>query len=151
MADNNYRAMMEQACENGGLLDGLLAAEAADGYVTEAAIRAAAEVFGLTPAAVYDTVSFYGMLDLTPNCTHKVLLCRGAACHVDGGDRVRAALEEYLGISMGQSTAERSCSLDYMGCQGRCGDGPVLMIDGTTYERVTAEKAVDLLKKGGIR
>lgn len=151
MADNNYRAMMEQARENGGLLDGLLAAEAMDGYVSEAAIRAAAEVFDLTPASVYDTVSFYGMLDLAPKCTHEVMLCRGAACHVDGADHVRETLEKYLGISMGESTADHSCSLKYMGCQGLCGDGPVLMIDGTTYERVTAEKAVALLKKGGIQ
>ncbi len=151
MADNNYHEMMEQAHQNGGLLDGLLAAEAADGYVTEAAIREAAAVFGMTPAAVYDTVSFYGMLDLTPKCAHEVRLCRGASCHVDGGDNVRAALEKYLGIAMGEATPERGCSLDYMACQGRCGDGPVVMIDGKTYDKVTAEGVAALLKEGGIR
>ncbi len=151
MTDNKYRSMMEEAHQCGGLLDGLLAAEAADGYVTEAAVREAADVFGMTPATVYDTVSFYGMLDLEPKCDHEVRLCMGAACHVDGGDSVRVALERYLGIAMGETTQERSCSLNYMACQGRCGDGPVVMIDGKTYEKVTDESVVILLKEGGIQ
>lgn len=142
---------MEQAHQSGGLLDGLLAAEMADGYVTEEALRAAAQVFEMPLAAVYDTASFYEMLDLAPKCPHEVRLCRGAACHVDGGGSVRATLERYLGIAMSESTADGSCRLDYMACQGRCGDGPVVMIDGEIYEKVTAEGVIALLKKGGIR
>lgn len=149
--DKKYRAMMEQAHKEGGLLDGLLAAETVDGYVTEEAMYEAAEVFGMTPAAVYDAASFYGMLNLSPKCAHEVRVCRGGSCHVDGAEQIRTALEEYLGISMGESTPGRSCKLDYMACQGQCGEGPVVMIDGEMYLKQTAEQVIETLKKGGIR
>lgn len=149
--ENQYLAMMEQAHQGGGLLDGLLAAESADGYVTEEAIRTAAAVFGMSPAEVYDTATFYGMLHLSPRCAHEIRLCRGGSCHVDGADNIRAALEEYLGIRMGEAAPDRSCDLDYMACQGQCGDGPAVMIDGELYTKQTAEKVIARLKEGGIR
>lgn len=149
--DSKYHSMMEKAFLTGGLLDALLEAEAADGYVTEDAIRAAADIFAMPAAAVYDTVSFYGMLHSAPKCTHEIRVCRGASCHVDDAESIRLALERYLGITMGEATPGRSCDLDYMACQGRCGDGPVISIDGELYTRQTAESVVELLKKGGIQ
>lgn len=146
-----YRAILKKAHKDGGLLDGLLAVQELDGHLTEEAMRQAAEVFGMTPAAVYDAASFYGMLDLSPKCTHEIRLCRGGSCHVDNADGVRAALEQYLGIVMGEATPSRSCDLDYMACQGQCGEGPVVMIDGELHLRQTAETVIDILKKGGIR
>lgn len=149
--ENKYLPMMEKARAEGGLLDGLLAAQQADGYLTEDALHAAAAAFGMTPAAVYDAASFYGMLDLVPKCAHEVRLCRGGSCHVDGAEAVRSALENYLGIPMGSAAADRSCDLDYMACQGQCGEGPVVMVDGRLYLAQTPESVIEVLKKGGVR
>lgn len=146
-----YRTILNKAHEDGGLLDGLLALRRLDGHLTEEAMRQAAEVFGMTPAAVYDAASFYGMLNLSPKCTHEIQVCRGGSCHVDGAENICAALEDHLGIKMGETTPERSCSLDYMACQGQCGEGPVVMIDGILYLRQTTESVMEALKKGGIR
>lgn len=148
--ENKYFAMMKKISGDGGVLDALLAAQAQDGYVTEEAISAAAQVFGKTSAAVYDTASFYGMLDLIPRCTHQVRLCRGGSCHVDGADAIRVALEQYFGVEMGQATPSRSCDIGYIGCQGQCGEGPVVTIDDEMYFKQTADSVIELLKKGGI-
>lgn len=141
---------MEKAHQNGGLLDALLAAQKIDGYVTEEAMHEAAAVFGMTPAAVYDAASYYTMLHLAPGCAHEIRICGSAPCHVAGSEDVRKAVEDYLGIRIGETSEDRRFRLTWMACQGRCGEGPAIAIDGSIYTKVTAGKAVTLLKEGGI-
>lgn len=75
--------------KNGGLLDALLALQARDGYLTEAALTALAEQQGRTLSEIYDTASFYSMLRFSPDAeTWDVPVTEGTAGNGEGETRI---------------------------------------------------------------
>jgi formate dehydrogenase subunit gamma len=48
-------------------------------------------------------------------------------------------------VKTGETTADRSVSLEPVFCLGNCALSPALMLDGRLYGRVTAAKADSLL------
>lgn len=75
--------------KNGGLLDALLALQAQDGYLTEAALIDLAAQQGRTLTDIYDTASFYSMLRFSPNAeTWDVPVTEGTAGNGEGETRI---------------------------------------------------------------
>jgi NADH-quinone oxidoreductase subunit E len=128
-----------------GLLDALLALQEADGYVTAEAMEALAEELGSTPARIYDSASFYSMLRFSPPKAVTIQICQSAPCHVAGTAEVIQALEEALGIRMGEATADGKYKLEYTECLGQCQDSPCLLVNGSLHTRMNAEKARELV------
>lgn len=78
----------------------------------------------------------------------RLFLCCSPPCLAAGADQVRKGLEEQIAKSSSQATLE----LVATGCMGPCSRGPLLRIttlEGgeTTYEKVTPETAVKILKQ----
>ena len=72
--------------------------------------------------------------------------CQGTACHVNGSERVSAAIATYLGIESGETTPDGLFSLVQVGCLGCCSVAPVIMINGEAYGNLTPEKAINIIK-----
>lgn len=146
---NSYQNIIAAAREDGGLLDAMLACQERDGFLTEGAINAVAEAFGMFPANVYETASFYTMLRLAPPAGRTdIRICRGAPCHVAGAAAVIAAIEKELHVKIGHATADGSYYFGYTECLGQCQNSPALLINGKLHTGLTPECAVELLKKG---
>ena len=75
------------------------------------------------------------------------MLCKGTACHVNGAERIEAALCEKLGIADGETTDDGMFSLKNVACLGCCSLSPVMMINGETYGSLTPEKAVVIIDR----
>lgn len=147
--ENKYMNIITTAQENGGLLDAMLACQAQDGYLTEDAIHALADAFGMFPASVYETASFYTMLRLAPPAGRTdIRICRGAPCHVAGAPAVIAAIESELGVKIGHATQDGSHFFGYTECLGQCQHSPALLINGKLHTELTPESAVELIRKG---
>ena len=147
--ENSYQTIISAAQESGGMLDAMLACQERDGYLTEAAIVALADAFGMFPASVYETASFYTMLRLTaPGAQTDIRICRGAPCHVAGASAVIAAIERELGIQVGHATPDGTYFFGYTECLGQCQNSPTILLNGKLYTELTPEGAVDLIKKG---
>jgi len=147
---SDYKDLIEDVKQDGTLLDAMLVCQKQDGYLTEAAIQALAEVFGMFPASIYEAASFYTMLRLAPSTGRMdIRICRGAPCHVSGAPAIIGAIEQELGVTVGHATADGKYYFGYIECQGQCQSSPALLINGTLHTGLTPQSAVELIRKGG--
>lgn len=145
----DYEKIIADARAKGGIHDAMLALQAKEGYLTEAAIDALASAFGMFPSQVFETASFYSMIRLQPaEGATEISICRGAPCHVAGAMEVVAALEDALGIKAGNATEDGKFILKYVECQGQCQASPTLIVNGEIMTGMTPESAAELVKGG---
>jgi NADH-quinone oxidoreductase subunit E len=127
------------------LLPLLYLAQQEEGYVSEAAMIEIAGILQLTPPQVYETVTFYTMLNLKPVGKFHIQVCKSLMCALVGSDDVLAWLKARLGIGAGQTTADRLFSISVVECLAACGTGPMMQINEDYYERLTEEKVDRIL------
>lgn len=116
------------------------------GYLPKDVMYCIAEKVGLTPADVIGVATFYSQFRLTPIGKYLIMACQGTACHVNGSERVTAAISEYLGIGNGETTADGLFTLENVACLGCCSLAPVIMINGEAYGNLTPDSAVAAIK-----
>lgn len=145
-----YIEILQNIKEGYGMLDAMHHCQTVDGYLTEEAMEAIAKAYHVSPSHVYDTASFYSMIYLAPVAQVNIQVCRGAACHVKGAAKVIAAVEEKLGIKVGETTVDGKFSFQYTECLGQCQSAPSMLINGKLYTELTPDKVVELISKGGM-
>ena len=127
------------------LLPLLYLAQEQEGYVTEGAMKEIAGLLRLTPSQVYETVTFYTMLNLKPVGRFHIQVCKSLMCALVGSDQLVGWLKTRLGIGPGQTTADRLFTLSVVECLGACGTGPMMQINDDYYERLTEDKVDRIL------
>jgi NADH-quinone oxidoreductase subunit E len=95
---------------------------------------------------VFRIATFYNALSLKPRGRHKIDVCLGTACHVRGGERILNKLERDLNVSVGETTKDKRFTLEAVHCVGCCSLGPVAVIDGDVFGRLSQDKVPALLK-----
>jgi len=116
-----------------------------DSVVSDFAMQVVADELGIHPAEVYGVVSFYSFLDHEPRGRFVIRLCRTISCEMAGKARVARQLENELGITFGQSTADGRFSLEWASCIGMCDQAPALLVNERVYARVTADQVHAIL------
>ncbi len=149
MVKENYLEIIKTSRPE-SLLDVLHVLQNVDGYVTSEAMEVLAGEFGCTPGRIYESASFYSLVRFTPPPEVTIQVCRSAPCHVAGMDKVIQALEDTLGIGMGETTPDNRYKLEYVECLGQCQDSPSLLVNKILYKQMNAEKVRDLVGKGGL-
>jgi len=96
---------------------------------------------------VFRIATFYNALSLKPRGRHKIDVCLGTACHVRGGERILSKLERDLGVSVGETTKDKRFTLEAVHCVGCCSLGPVAVVDGDVFGRLSQDKVPGLLKE----
>lgn len=127
------------------LLPLLNLAQREEGYVSEAAMKEIAHILDLTPAQVYETVTFYTMLNLKPIGKFHVQVCKSLMCALVRSDELIQWISRHLGIGVGQTTKDGLFTLSAVECLGSCGTGPMMQINDDYYERLTEEKVGQIL------
>ncbi len=116
------------------------------GFLPEDVLHYIGKKLGVSPAKVIGVATFYSQFRLEPMGKYLVMLCGGTACHVNGSEKVAAAVSEYLGIENGKTTADGIFTIEKVACLGCCSLAPVMMINGEAFGNLTPEKAVSILK-----
>ena len=116
------------------------------GYLPKDVMYHIAEKVGISPAEVVGVATFYAQFRLNPIGKYNIMSCQGTACHVNGSERVSAAISKYLGIEHGQTTEDGLFTLEHVACLGCCSLAPVIMINGEAHGNLTPEKAINILK-----
>lgn len=96
---------------------------------------------------IYGVSTFYAQFALQPKGKYKISVCLGTACYVKGSGEIFRKLEELLGITNGEYTADGKFSLNSCRCVGACGLAPVTMINGEVYGRLTIDDIPGTLTK----
>jgi len=116
------------------------------GYLPIEAMQYIADNSNVSAKQLYGVATFYSQFRLSPVGKHIVKVCHGTACHVRGADMVDTAMEEYLGIKMGETTPDRQYTIESVACLGCCSLAPVIMADDTAYghlDRAAVRKAMN--------
>jgi NADH:ubiquinone oxidoreductase subunit E len=130
----------------GALIPALQVTQAMFGYLPESALKKISLVLDKPYSEVAGVLSFYSFFSTVPRGKHLVRVCLGTACYVRGGKAVLAALKAALGVEVGETTSDRTFSLDVGRCFGACGLAPVIMVDQDVYQRVKPAKVARLLE-----
>jgi NADH-quinone oxidoreductase E subunit len=123
----------------------LYLAQQENGYVTEAAMIEIAGILKLTPPQVYETVTFYTMLNLRKVGRFHIQICKSLMCALVGADTVIGWIKSKLGIGPGETTADGLFTLTAVECLAACGTGPMMQINDDYYERLTEDKVDRIL------
>jgi len=118
----------------------LYLAQQEKGYITEAAMVEIAGILKLTPPQVYETATFYTMLNLKQVGTFHIQVCKSLMCALVGSDTLVGWIKTRLGIGPGETTADGAFTLSTVECLAACGTGPMMQINDDYYERLTEEK-----------
>ena len=118
----------------------LYLAQRETGYITEAAMIEIAGILKLTPPQVYETVTFYTMLNLKQVGKFHIQVCKSLMCALVGSDTLIGWIKTRLGIGPGETTPDGAFTLSTVECLAACGTGPMMQINDDYYERLTEEK-----------
>ena len=117
------------------------------GFVPRPALRMAARRLRRPVSELLGVATFYSQFRFEPVGRHIVRVCHGTACHVAGAERISWAMREELGIEEGETTADRLFTLEHVACLGCCSLAPVMMVDETTYGRLTPQTVRRVLRR----
>ena len=99
------------------------------GFVPESSLPAIANALNISRAEAYGVATFYHDFHLKPTGKHVIKLCKAEACQSMGGRNLVAAVEKFLKIKVGQTTADGLVSLEATYCLGLCASAPAIMVD----------------------
>lgn len=128
--------------------------QAVFGYLPIQAMEYIARNSQVTAKQLYGVATFYAQFRLNPVGKHIVKVCHGTACHVRGADMVDTALEEYLGIKMGETTPDKKYTVESVACLGCCSLAPVMMVDETAFahlDRAAVRKSMNKHKMDVVK
>jgi NADH-quinone oxidoreductase subunit E len=113
------------------------------------AVREIADLLELSPAEVYDTMTFYGFFreEKNPLGRTRVWVCRSLPCMLRGGDDLLAHFCAKLGIQPGGTTPDGKVSLEFAECLGACEGAPCVLVNDEHRLNLTPEKADDLVRE----
>jgi len=133
--------------KQGELISVLEDIQARYSYLPQELLRTVAEETGRSLTDIYGVATFYKAFSLQPRGKHLVSVCLGTACHVRGGPAVAVELERQLGVGAGQTTEDREFTLETVNCLGACAIGPVVVVDGHYFSKVTTSMVKGILEK----
>jgi len=116
-------------------------------YLPQPALAYLAAKIGVPYSKIYGVATFYSTFSLEPRGRNIISICLGTACHVRGADRVHERIEDALGISDGQTTADQRFTLESVRCIGCCSLGPVVKINEDMHGRLAPDKVSQILNE----
>lgn len=130
---------------NSALLPALALAQKEHGWLSPEVLEEVAEVMELSPAQVGSVASFYTMFNRRPVGKYLIQVCTNIACSLLGAEHIVEHLKRQLGINVGETTPDGRFTLMEVECLGSCGTAPVMQVNETYYENLTAEKVNEIL------
>ena len=121
--------------------------QAEEKYLPKEALEHVSQKMNIPLVQVFRIATFYNALSLKPRGRHKIDVCLGTACHVRGGNKILEKMERDLGITVGETTKDKRFTLESVHCVGCCSLGPVAVVDGDVFGRLSQDKVPALLKE----
>lgn len=117
-----------------------------NGFVTSAGMQTVAALTGLTGAQVQSVASFYSMYKREELGKYLISVCTSISCFLLGADDVLAAVEDESGVPDGETSRDKTFSVEHIECNGACGGAPVVLVNYEMIEGVTPDKSRELVK-----
>lgn len=109
------------------------------------AIPEIAALLDLSPAQVYDTLSFYGFFKHEPCGRVRAWVCRSISCALRGGEDVLDKLSHRLGVQPGETTSDGKITLEFGECLGLCDFAPAMLANEKVYKNMSVEQVDEVV------
>ncbi len=127
-------------------------AQEQEGWCTEPAIRAVADLLGMAYIRVYEIATFYTMFQLSPvGKKAHIQVCGTTPCMLRGSEAIMEVCRERIHHDQHHLSADGAFSWEEVECIGCCANAPVVQIYKDTWEDLTPEtfgKVLDGFAKG---
>jgi NADH-quinone oxidoreductase subunit E len=146
-SEARFRELLEHyEGQRGAMIPVLQGAQAIFGYLPPEVMSRVGAALSEPLSRVLGVATFYSQFRLEPPAKHVIRCCHGTACHVSGAVPITEEIEKHLGVHAGENTPDMFFSVEEVHCVGACGMAPVVMIDDRAYGKLTAAKAVGVIK-----
>lgn len=115
------------------------------GYLDAAGITYLAKRLDLTITDIWETASFYSMINLKPVGRHHIQICKTLSCKIMGEPKITDHVCQKLGIRPGETTADGKFTISLVECLGSCGTAPMMQVGFDYHEDLTTEKVDRIL------
>jgi NADH-quinone oxidoreductase subunit E len=116
-----------------------------EGWISEPAIRAVAELLGMASIRVLEVATFYTMFMLEPVGTHALVqVCGTTPCQTRGAEDLIAVCQRKFGPS-NHRTPDGKFYWQEVECLGACSNAPMAAINDYYYEDLTPESFEKIL------
>jgi NADH:ubiquinone oxidoreductase subunit E len=116
-----------------------------EGRFSLAAAKQVAEHFGLPLSRIYSAASFYDEIRTKKIPNLLIQVCGGANCTLKQGEAVISELETFFRQKEGEENSKTGLKIERISCLGRCLDGPIMVVNGTIFEKVNPGKALEII------
>jgi NADH-quinone oxidoreductase subunit E len=127
-------------------------AQEQEGWTSQKAIEAVADMLGMAPIRVLEVATFYTMFLLEPvGRKAHVQWCGTTPCLLRGGEDLKKVCQKRIHHDPFHVSADGDFSWEEVECLGACVNAPMVLIGSDTYEDLTAEsfeKILDALARG---
>jgi NADH-quinone oxidoreductase F subunit len=129
----------------GNLLPVLQEAQELMGYLPAPMQEVIAGDLKVPGCNIFGTLSFYSMFTWKPKGKYIIRMCQSPPCHVNGSENMLQALQEELGLKVGETSADGLFTLELSACLGVCEVAPAMQINEVVHGNLTREKIRQVL------
>jgi NADH-quinone oxidoreductase subunit E len=123
----------------------LLVVQRERGYIDNAGVNFLAQKLELTVTDVWETATFYSMLNMRPVGKYHIQVCKTLSCRIMGEPEITEHICNRLGIHAGETTEDGKFTVSRVECLGSCGTAPMMQIGFDYHEDLTTEKIDEIL------
>jgi NADH-quinone oxidoreductase subunit E len=127
-------------------------AQEQEGWTSQKAIEAVADMLGMAPIRVLEVATFYTMFLLEPvGRKAHVQWCGTTPCLLRGGEDLKKVCQNRIHHDPFHISADGDFSWEEVECLGACVNAPMVQIGPDTYEDLTPEafeKVLDAIARG---
>ena len=116
------------------------------GYVADDDVEALTAYLGVPRIQIEEVLSFYTQFRRKPIGRWHLQMCHNVSCSMRGAETLLSYVERKLGVRPGETTPDGRYTLSTAECLGSCGTAPMMMVNDTYHENLTAEKLDALLE-----
>ena len=115
-------------------------------YIPDEAFELVAAKLSITAKQLRKQAEFFHIFSTKSNGRHVISICNGPCCTARGRAEIIDKIRDMTGLKEGEVTSpDGRFSLIPSGCMQGCASGPIVVIDDTRYEHVTADNIADIL------
>lgn len=112
-------------------------------YVPAEAVDYLAEKLNLKTTNIYDVITFFSALSITPRSKYPIQVCSSIACKVNDNQSLMDNLKSILNIDINEATSDGKFSLEIVPCFGACDVAPAVRINGKVYGQLTSKSKIE--------
>ena len=115
------------------------------GWIDNPGVNFLAKFLNLEVTDVWETATFYSMLNVRPVGRHHIQICKTLSCKIMGEPDITEHICSKLGIKPGETTEDGKFTVSLVECLGSCGTAPMMQIGFDYHEDLTIEKIDKIL------